>query len=162
MLATNLATALAYDLPTDVALVDLDCVFGDVASVLGMVPDRTIGQLAMLPSFDSTMLKVFLTRHDTSGPAMNRSSSRQESDLLGARSIPAAAYRGVHTTRAVENFPTSGQPLSCMPELVRSLAFVKKAAAHANAEQALGVMAAAELQALLLLERLTRLSRLTG
>ena len=52
---------------------------------------------------------------------MNRSSSRQESDFLGARSIPAAAYWGVHTARAVENFPISGQPLSCMPELARSL-----------------------------------------
>src|SRR4051795_11042084 len=71
-------------------------------------------------------------------PAMNSSSSRQESDFLGARSIPAAAYWGVHTARAVENFPISGQPLSCMPELVRSLAFVKKAAAQANAS--LGVL----------------------
>ncbi|MEP6505287.1 MAG: aspartate ammonia-lyase [Betaproteobacteria bacterium] len=70
--------------------------------------------------------------------AMNRSSSRQESDFLGARSIPAAAYWGLHTARAVENFPISGQPLSCMPELVRSLAFVKKAAAQANAS--LGVL----------------------
>ena len=69
---------------------------------------------------------------------MNGSSSRQESDFLGARSIPAAAYWGVHTARAIENFPISGQPLSCMPELVRSLAFVKKAAAQANAR--LGVL----------------------
>ena len=35
-------------------VVDLDCVFGDVASVMGMVPEHTIGELAMLPSFDST------------------------------------------------------------------------------------------------------------
>jgi aspartate ammonia-lyase len=64
---------------------------------------------------------------------MNNSSSRQESDFLGTRGIPADAYWGVHTARAVENFPISGQPLWCMPELVRSLAFVKKAAAQANA-----------------------------
>jgi len=69
---------------------------------------------------------------------MNSSSSRQESDFLGARSIPAAAYWGVHTARAVENFPISGQALSCMPDLVRALAFVKKAAAKANAR--LGVL----------------------
>ncbi|MEP7295221.1 MAG: hypothetical protein ABI702_03470 [Burkholderiales bacterium] len=50
---------------------------------------------------------------------MNRSSSRQESDFLGARSIPAAAYWGVHTARAVESFPISGQPLSCMPKSMR-------------------------------------------
>jgi aspartate ammonia-lyase len=64
--------------------------------------------------------------------------TRQESDFLGTRSIPAAAYWGVHTARAVENFPISGQPLSCMPELVRALACVKKAAAQANAS--LGVL----------------------
>ena len=52
---------------------------------------------------------------------MNDSTTRQESDFLGTRSIPAAAYWGVHTARAVENFPISGQPLSCMPELARSL-----------------------------------------
>ncbi|HEX2541028.1 MAG TPA: aspartate ammonia-lyase [Caldimonas sp.] len=69
---------------------------------------------------------------------MNASSLRQETDFLGSRSIPATAYWGVHTARAVENFPISGQPLSCMPELVRSLAWVKKAAAQANA--ALGVI----------------------
>jgi aspartate ammonia-lyase len=69
---------------------------------------------------------------------MNASPLRQESDFLGSRGIPAAAYWGVHTARAVENFPISGQPLSCMPELVRSLAWVKKAAAQANAR--LGVI----------------------
>lgn len=67
MLSTNLAVALAMGLPTDVALVDLDCVFGDCASVLGMVPEHTIGQLASMPSFESTTIKVFLTRHEQSG-----------------------------------------------------------------------------------------------
>jgi aspartate ammonia-lyase len=64
---------------------------------------------------------------------MNDSTVRQETDFLGRRAIPAAAYWGVHTARAVENFPISGQPLSCMPALVRALAWVKKAAARANA-----------------------------
>ena len=67
MVATNLAVALALGSGSEVALVDLDTVFGDVSSVLGLVPERTIGQLAMLPSFDSTMLKVFLTQHAASG-----------------------------------------------------------------------------------------------
>jgi pilus assembly protein CpaE len=67
MVSTNLGVALAGTNSGDVVLVDLDCAFGDVASVLGMVPDRTVGQLATLPSFDSTTLKVFLTRHDQSG-----------------------------------------------------------------------------------------------
>lgn len=67
MVASNLAVALAATNTGDVALVDLDCVFGDVASVLGLVPDHTAGQLAALESFDATVLKVFLTRHDPSG-----------------------------------------------------------------------------------------------
>ncbi|MFM8266589.1 MAG: CpaE family protein [Ilumatobacteraceae bacterium] len=67
MLSTNLSVALAMGSPTQTVLVDLDCEFGDVASVLGLVPEHTIGQLASLPTFDSTTLKVFLTRHEQSG-----------------------------------------------------------------------------------------------
>jgi aspartate ammonia-lyase len=69
---------------------------------------------------------------------MTASSTRRESDFLGSKPIPQAAYWGIHTARALENFPISGQPLSCMPELVQALAFVKKAAAQANT--ALGVL----------------------
>ncbi len=57
---------------------------------------------------------------------------RQESDFLGVKTIPPAAYWGVHTARAVENFPISGHTVAQMPELIRALAHVKKAAAHAN------------------------------
>ncbi len=60
--------------------------------------------------------------------------SRVEADFLGDRTIPAEAYWGVHSARAVENFPISGQTVAQMPDLVRALAFVKKAAAQANAE----------------------------
>lgn len=67
MVSTNLASALATTFTGDAVIVDLDCMFGDVASVLGMVPDHTIGELAMLPSFDSTTLKVYLSRHEQSG-----------------------------------------------------------------------------------------------
>lgn len=67
MVSTNLATALATTFTGDTVLIDLDCMFGDVASVLGMVPDHTIGELSMLPNFDSTTLKVFLSRHEQSG-----------------------------------------------------------------------------------------------
>lgn len=59
---------------------------------------------------------------------------RIEHDFLGDRQIPADAYWGVHTARAVENFPISGTPLSAMPELIRAFGWVKKAAARANAE----------------------------
>jgi aspartate ammonia-lyase len=62
------------------------------------------------------------------------STFRVEHDFLGEKEIPADAYWGVHTARAVENFPISGTPISAMPALIRAFGFVKKAAARANAE----------------------------
>lgn len=59
---------------------------------------------------------------------------RTEHDLLGDRDVPADAYWGVHTLRAVENFPITGQALATDPHLVRGLAAVKLAAARANRE----------------------------
>src|SRR5690349_10662986 len=59
---------------------------------------------------------------------------RIEHDLLGERSVPAQAYYGIHTLRALENFPISGTPISIYPDLVAALACVKQAAAIANTE----------------------------
>jgi len=60
--------------------------------------------------------------------------ARIEHDLLGERRVPAAAYYGVHTLRALENFPITHTPISIYPELVNALACVKQAAALANNE----------------------------
>lgn len=59
---------------------------------------------------------------------------RSEHDLLGDRNVPADAYWGVHTLRAIENFPITGQALSTNKHLVRGLAAVKQAAARTNHE----------------------------
>src|ERR1700754_4518093 len=61
-------------------------------------------------------------------------STRIEHDLLGDREVPADAYWGVHTLRAVENFPITGITVGQYPHLVRGLALVKAAAAEANHE----------------------------
>ena len=58
--------------------------------------------------------------------------TRTERDSIGEMQIPAEADYGIHTARAVENFPITGIRLSHFPELVESLAMVKKAAAMAN------------------------------
>ena len=73
---------------------------------------------------------------------MNASSLRQINDVLGNRTIPAAVYWGVHRARTVENSPISGQPLSCMPELVHALAFVEKATQASTRHGALGAQSA--------------------
>jgi aspartate ammonia-lyase len=59
---------------------------------------------------------------------------RIEHDLLGERAVPADAYYGIHTLRALENFPITGTPISGYPDLVVALACVKEAAAIANSE----------------------------
>ena len=58
--------------------------------------------------------------------------TRTERDSIGEMEIPASADYGIHTARAVENFPITGIRLSHFPELIESLAMVKKAAAQAN------------------------------
>ena len=62
--------------------------------------------------------------------------TRIERDSIGEMAIPADADYGIHTARAVENFPITGIHLSHYPELIESLAMVKKAAAIANRELA--------------------------
>lgn len=59
---------------------------------------------------------------------------RIEEDLLGTREVPADAYYGVHTLRAIENFYISNNKISDIPEFVRGMVMVKKAAAQANKE----------------------------
>ncbi len=60
--------------------------------------------------------------------------TRREHDLLGDREVPASAYYGIHTLRALENFAITGQAISTLPELIAALACVKQAAALTNQE----------------------------
>jgi aspartate ammonia-lyase len=60
--------------------------------------------------------------------------TRIEHDLLGQLAVPADAYYGIHTVRAIANFPISGSTLAGCPEFVGALAAVKAAAAAANAK----------------------------
>jgi aspartate ammonia-lyase len=63
---------------------------------------------------------------------MSSTSTRTEHDLLGDFQVPADAYYGVQTARALENFQITGQPLSVFPNFIKALAMVKLAAARAN------------------------------
>ena len=57
-------------------------------------------------------------------------SHRTESDLLGSMPIPLEALYGIHTQRAIDNFPISG--LGPQPDLVTATILVKKAVAETN------------------------------
>ena len=58
--------------------------------------------------------------------------ARIEKDSLGQKAVPADAYYGIQTVRAMENFPISG--LRMHPRMVEAIVMVKKAAALANAD----------------------------
>ncbi len=57
---------------------------------------------------------------------------RTEKDLLGEKQVPANAYYGVQTARALENFQLSGVAINHYPGFVEAWALVKLAAAQAN------------------------------
>ena len=64
-------------------------------------------------------------------PVMNY---REEKDSLGKRKVPADAYYGIQTVRAMENFQVTGISISHFTRLIQAIACVKKAAAMANME----------------------------
>ncbi|MFZ4713281.1 MAG: aspartate ammonia-lyase [Bacteriovoracaceae bacterium] len=62
------------------------------------------------------------------------STTRLEEDLLGKKEVPADAFYGIHTVRAIENFPISGHTIGKQESFIRALGYVKKACALANGE----------------------------
>ncbi len=77
---------------------------------------------------DAAFRKSIHTREKSSGD------TRIETDSLGSREIPSDAYWGINVSRALENFPISGRPISTYSDLIFGYACVKQAAARANAE----------------------------
>jgi aspartate ammonia-lyase len=55
---------------------------------------------------------------------------RQEQDSLGALALPARSRHGIHTARALDNFPLLGRPVH--PALARAFGAVKLAALRSN------------------------------
>jgi aspartate ammonia-lyase len=86
----------------------------------------------MIAGDENSPRRAYLTALDATA------ATRTETDSLGSMPIPADAYWGIHTARALENFPITRRALYNYPDLVRALARVKQAAARANAE--LGVI----------------------
>jgi pilus assembly protein CpaE len=81
--STNLAAALASIHPDQVALVDFDCQFGDVATSVGIEPERTLTELGQVQDLDTSTIKLFLTRHAEAKFFVLPSSGRpDEADLI--------------------------------------------------------------------------------
>ncbi|SFI12288.1 aspartate ammonia-lyase [Modicisalibacter xianhensis] len=88
--------------------------------------------LSLFFSFAVLRLDTRMTASRTFNVGEDEYRTREEKDLLGTLHVPAHAYYGIQTLRAVNNFHLSGVPLSHYPRLVVALAMVKQAAAEAN------------------------------
>lgn len=62
----------------------------------------------------------------------NSKDYRVENDSIGSKEVPENVYYGVQSLRAAENFHITG--MSIHPEIINSLAYIKKAAAMTNCE----------------------------
>src|SRR6188474_2590370 len=65
-------------------------------------------------------------------PKSQNSGSRVEADSMGEMKVPADAYYGAQTARAIENFPISD--LRFPRSFIRALGLIKKHAAVINSE----------------------------
>ena len=82
----------------------------------------------------SVMSIMTLTALLCAASAFGQQRGRVEKDLLGEKEIPADAYYGVQTARALENFKLSGVLINHYPGFVEAWAIVKLAAARANTD----------------------------
>lgn len=77
-----------------------------------------------------------LTEYDLPDQAqteqVSEAANRREVDLLGEMEVSNDVYYGIHTLRAVDNFKISGTTINDIPEFIRGMVQVKKAAAMAN------------------------------
>ena len=88
-------------------------------------PNRTLTAFEQIPASQGTAGTL---------PTVPPGATRAERDLLGEKLVPANAYYGVQTARALENFQISGIPINHYPGFLEAWAIVKLAAARANTE----------------------------
>jgi len=89
------------------------------SGAVGTAGSITAGELTLEPVIDDTGTALSTTR-----------SERVERDLMGEVRLPAGVLYGVHTARAVENFPLARRPVH--PQLMPAYGAVKLACALAN------------------------------
>ena len=88
---------------------------GDRAYLLNLSDSLTAGQQDSTLCDSNTAVPTVVATAEGCSPDM---STRIEHDLLGYLEVPADAYYGVHTARAVDNFPISGIKLAIYPAFI--------------------------------------------
>ena len=79
--------------------------------------------------------KVYKEEEGMNDMTENEMEFRVEKDSIGTKDVPENVYYGVQSLRAAENFHITG--LNMHPEIINSLAYIKKAAAITNCEAGL-------------------------
>ena len=79
--------------------------------------------------------KVYKEAEGMTDMTENEMEFRVEKDSIGTKDVPENVYYGVQSLRAAENFHITG--LNMHPEIINSLAYIKKAAAITNCEAGL-------------------------
>ena len=79
--------------------------------------------------------KVYKETEGMKDMTENEMEFRVEKDSIGTKDVPENVYYGVQSLRAAENFHITG--LNMHPEIINSLAYIKKAAAITNCEAGL-------------------------
>lgn len=79
--------------------------------------------------------KVYKETEGMKNMTGNEMEFRVEKDSIGTKDVPENVYYGVQSLRAAENFHITG--LNMHPEIINSLAYIKKAAAITNCEAGL-------------------------
>ena len=79
--------------------------------------------------------KVYKEAEGMKDMTENEMEFRVEKDSIGTKDVPENVYYGVQSLRAAENFHITG--LNMHPEIINSLAYIKKAAAITNCEAGL-------------------------
>jgi aspartate ammonia-lyase len=102
----------------------------------GITTDLTASRRLALSTFALAVIVTLAAFPSWAQDAATSSSGqpRTEKDLLGEKEIPARAYYGVQTARALENFQLSGVLINHYPGFVEAWAIVKLAAAQANTD----------------------------
>jgi aspartate ammonia-lyase len=81
-----------------------------------------------------TIVPTVTAQSTANAPPVTGGPMRVERDLLGEKQVPADAYYGVQTERALENFQISGVEINRYPEFIQAWAIVKLAAARDNTD----------------------------
>lgn len=83
----------------------------------------------------------------TASAVLNSPPVRHETDLLGSLAIDNSHYYGIHTQRAIDNFPITHKTVGTYPDFVNALAVLKQAAATVNSR--LGLITPGTAQAII-------------